>query len=281
MNQERIKIVTIEKVYITKSKVHLLTNSMQIDESKINNIYIKDLNRILSIPERKQLALYREIINQDEFILSAYKPQVRKDTKHYVYESVSKPSYHKDKNCISLNSNFENYEIPVEIQELGKNQLEYDVIEEYRTFFKLQEDLYKKDHTAFLALVGVKFNVHIKNIKEVNYSNSGLEEVEIISSGKLIEKIEQDIEEILSKMENFRNLDEYHKKEISRLGFGSHKVIKQTNDKDSIIYKWHEYKKELKRLIEEYFRIKLNPDFEFSRSMLDSMGFKPCYHCCK
>jgi hypothetical protein len=276
------------KVYITKAKMNYLIKCVDISRSNINldNCYIKDLGRILSDPERKKLALYRELMsNPDKLTLGVYVQKAHKDTRRYVYEKESHPSYHKDKHCIALHSNFENYEIPAEIHELEKQKCrEYDVIEEYRKFFKDNEDLYKENRPAFLAQVGIKFKVRINNVKEVRFSNSGIEEIEDISSEKAIERIEKQIDELLNEMEEFRNIDEEHKKQIRDYGYGTHRAningIRLIDDKNSIIYKWHEYKNKLKELIEEYFRIKLNPDFGFNQSMLDDLGFKPCYHCC-
>src|SRR5690606_19298990 len=39
------------------------------------------------------------------------------------------------------------------------------------------------------------------------------------------------------------------------------------------------YKRPLKKLLIEYYRVKLNPDLELKGFLLDQLGFKPCGKC--
>ena len=41
----------------------------------------------------------------------------------------------------------------------------------------------------------------------------------------------------------------------------------------------HRFKKPLKTLLHEYYRIKLNPDIQLEGSLLEQLNFKPCSHC--
>ena len=57
-----------KKVYVTKSKIENLLHKVDLFHSNIdtNNLYKSDLSKILSIPEMKLLALYRDIVNTPE-----------------------------------------------------------------------------------------------------------------------------------------------------------------------------------------------------------------------
>ncbi len=267
-------------VYVTKSKINNLLREIDLKRSHINtnNLYLSDLSQILSIPEMELLALYRDIVeNPESLTLNKYVKKNHVDSKRWVFESIY-PSYHKNDRCERLQASFENFEIPVEIK--VKGDLEID---EYRRFFKKNINLYNRNYEAFMAQVQLKFN--IKNPpKKVDFENTGSEAIFNASCSE----IEQKITTLLSQMENFRNLNEENQKEIRDSGFATHKAfemdekgvkIKKVNIDGSIISQWHNYKNELKNLLKEYFRIKLNPEFLFDVNILEQLGFKPCNSC--
>ena len=269
-----------KKVYVTKSKIENLLHKVDLFRSNIdtNNLYKSDLNKILSIPEMRLLALYRDIVNNPEGLtLNKYIKKTHVDSKRFVLEKIY-PSYHKNEKCDRLTSSFENFEIPIEIKVKGDK-----TIEEYRSFFKDNLELYNNNYELFKLNADLKFGIHISPI-EVNYENSGVEVV-FNASGS---EIEQCIFKLLEKMETFRNSTEEIKKEITDCGYATHKAfivtdncekLKKIDIDGSTIAHWHQYKRELKLLLREYFRIKLNPEFLFDVNILDQLGFKAC-SCC-
>lgn len=274
---------SVAKVFITKNKIDRIIQKLNINNSSLsqNISATKTLKWVLSIPERKYLAAYAAIINNPEEVLNeAYKSkEVRKDDYKYVYFS-DVDSYHFSENCEFLNSDYTNFTIPVEVEHAGKQ-----AIERYREFFKNNQRVYGDNYEAFLAQAGMYCKVKIRNpSKKVELVNSGLEEFLDMS----LEQIDVETEKLLKKMDLFKNSCEEAKKEISRYGFASHKASREDekgdwkkiiDDENSYLYQWHQYKSELKLLIREYFRIKLNPEFSFKESILEQLKFKPC-SCC-
>jgi len=269
-------------VYVTQSKINSILQKVDLFKSgvEIGDLYFTDLTKILSTPELKLLALYQEMLKDPEnLLLTKYVKKEYKDSKRFVYES-SHPSYHKDHCCKKLSASFENFEIPVEIKQKGD-----DEIKKYRTFFKSNINLYHKNFDTFMAQAKMKFN--LKNPpKEVDYKNSGTEMV-FNATGS---DIETRINELLLEMESYRKSSAEINKEISLSGYATHKVktndehgnwVRKADIKGSVICIWHAYKNELKNLLKEYFRIKLNPEFKFDVNILEQLNFRACQHCCK
>lgn len=267
-------------VFVTQSKINNLLKKVDLQRTHINmeNLYHSDLGKILSIPEMKLLALFREVAGNPEVLTTdKYVKKEHQDSKRYVYESMY-PSYHKGSTCERLRSDFKNFEIPVQIQAKGDK-----VIADYRIFFKNNIDLYNRDYEAFMAHIQLRF--HIPNPpKKIEHKNSGIESV--LNTNAL--DIETNINTLLCKMGDFRNSSESNQKEIRDCGYATHKAfligkhgerIRKIDIEGSIISQWHQYKNELKYLLKEYFRIKLNPDFLFNINILDQLGFKAC-SCC-
>lgn len=275
----------METVYITKAKIEALIKLLDIDTdyNYKDLIYHARLVEILAKPEMKTLLNFKSILEGIDNIPVYNKENTRKYKNNYVRMVYvgGKPSFHKDKNCQFLKSNYENYEIPAVIPD--------NKIEEYREFFIDNKTLYESKRDAFFARVEIKFNVRVNNVKEINEKNSGVEYTEDITTRNIDETIKS-IESHLIVMEKFRAIDDNHEKKISSLGYGTHKANYKNengelklfiNDSNSIIYKWHEYKNELKHLIKQYFIAKYNPDFEFNKSVLRQCGFVPCKGCYK
>jgi len=267
---------SVAKVFITKNKIDRIIQKLNINNSSLSqNISTTEAFKwVLSIPERKYLAAYAAIINEPGDVLKeAYKSKgVRKDDYKYVYFS-DVDSYHFSENCEFLNSDYTNFTIPVEVEHAGKQ-----AIEKYREFFKNNQRVYGDNYEAFLAQAGMYCKVQIRTpSQKVEFVNSGLEELLDMS----LEQIDLETAKLLNKMELFRNSCDEAKKEIGNYGFASHKASKEDengdwkkiiDNKNSYLYQWHQYKSELKLLIREYFRIKLNPEFSFKESILEQVS---------
>jgi len=260
----------MDKVFITKAKVSALMELL--DFNKIYNyedlIYSDRLCKILSTGERNYLLNYKSILENIGDIPIYDKNNRNKFTnnrKRMVFEG-GPPSFHLYLDCSFLTSNYENYEIPIEIEDSN--------IDEYRRFFIKEIELFKEKPDVFYAKVGTKFAVHIKNVKSYNAENSGVKQidnVELTDPEEIIIKIKDH----LFKMEQYRHSSPEYEKIITNNGFATHK----TKDKSPILKKWHNYKNKLKSLIKSYFISKLNPEFEFKKSVLEQCGYKLCKTC--
>ena len=268
------------KVYVTNSKINMMLKKVKINSAniEIEGIFHSDLTKILSIPELKYLAIYREVITDvANFEHQRYEKTAIKSSNKFIFESGS-PSYHGGPDCERLQANFENYEIPVEIEARGDAE-----IEKFRVFFKSNITLFNTKHDAFMAQVQSQFRIR-NPPKKVEFVNTGPTEVLNLSAKDLDERIQG----LLQEMEEYRNSSEEIKKEINIVGYRTHAAkiwdengneILRINIPGSITKQWHDYKNNLKYLLTEYFKIRLNPEFMFDEEILMQLGFNTCNHC--
>ena len=92
-------------------------------------------------------------------------------------------------------------------------------------------------------------------------------------------ELEKQIDKLIFRSEEYRNKDPETKEIIEKYGYGTHRR-KESQTKGSPLYEWHHtYKSGLKELLQEYFRVKFNPNLSFDGKLLEELGFKPCTHC--
>lgn len=273
----------MKEVYITTSAFRMIIKDITISEYLHENLpKYERLKLILSRPEIEQLIKYSKIL-EDFKNFSKYEKRDRiysnDPKKRWVFYKEKPPSYHLVSTCTHLVSNYENFSIPVEINEKD--------IEEYRSFFIENIDLYRERSDVFFARAELKFNTKIKNIKVIRNENSGITEVrnhKIESPDIILTRINN----LINEMENYRASDSEKKILIKKVGFGTDRAkyldkdgnyVLYIDDKNSPIYHWHQYKKELKLLIEKYFISTLNPEFSFSKNILEQCGLSCCRTC--
>lgn len=273
-------------VYITNNSLNqvlyrLDKNEFSYDPDKYQ---LDRFAKILTKPEQKYLAFYAEMIEHPENLLIIQERYIQNEKKdHFAFIHESKYwTYHSEKDCDRLISDFENYELPVEIK--GKPE----EVKIFRDFYKAHSNEYDLDTDIgwerFLVQIGAKLGKQFKNPpKKIEFSNSGVIDFENLSLGDT----ELSINELLAKMEAYRNSSEEIAKEINAKGFGSGRAKKTSDGKENHykdipehpLYYWDKHKKQLKSLIRNYFRIKNNPDLNFDKEILDQLKFKPCSAC--
>ncbi|WP_188630997.1 hypothetical protein, partial [Oceanisphaera marina] len=190
------------------------------------------------------------------------------DTKKYVFEGGN-PTYHTNKKCERFTSNFINLEIPPEIADKGDES-----IKRFRAFCKENMDLLVSDESRFKERLSIHFL--LKNPpNKISHNNSGSVEFQNLS----LEELESLIDQLLEDADAFRNRDKDTAKLIRNKGYGTDRA-KEAKIEGNPLFIWHnKYKTNLKRLLQEYFRVKLNPDLKFEGELLEQLGFKPCHNC--
>ena len=168
-----------------------------------------------------------------------------------------------------MSSDYINWEIPPEIQARGDVE-----IVNFRKFFSEHRSLLEADEPKFINRLGAQFA--LKNPpKSIFSNNSGSNRIDNIN----LKDLEDRIDLLLVDAEQFRNKDESTKSKIDRQGYGTHR-LKEAKEPGSDLHTWHnDYKKELKKQLCHYFRIKFNRELGFSGMLLDSLGFNRCAHC--
>lgn len=255
--------------YITNSNLKkLMPNTGHVTPEKYKDLYKSDLFFILSEKELHVLYTLREFYkgNYNE-IESKYRKSLS-----YVYDSKP-PSFHKDGQCKYLSAEYTNYAIPEEIKKKGLEQ-----IMKYKKFFVEHARILSEKPDVFEIKINSEFRPETKIvISKIQYLNSGHGELNGISLSGLEDKIDK----LLQSAIEFKDSSDEIWSIIDRRGYGPIKS-NEAPDLGNPLHKWHhEFKSNLKRLLEKYFKEKFNPDIEISQTFLISAGFRPCLHCCK
>lgn len=255
--------------YITNSNLKkLMPNIGNIAREKFKDLYKSELFFILSLKELHVLYTLREFYkgNYNE-IESKYRKSL-----NYVYDSKP-PSFHKDGQCKYLSAEYTNYAIPEEIKSRGLEQ-----IMRYKIFFVEHARVLSEKPDVFEIMINNEFRTENKiTISKIQHLNSGYGQLNGIS----LSDLEGKIDILLQSAIEFKDSSDEVRSIIDRLGYGPIKS-NEAPDPDSPLHKWqYEFKSNLKRLLEKYFKEKFNPDMEISQTFLASAGFRPCSHCCK
>lgn len=275
-------------VYITNANANLIKDHLINPPINANDLYKKEIV-FLSDKEKEYLLRYRFLCEHVENISEFYEKISPKTDKYtYVFESKnSVPVYHKNKYCPKLNADFINYKIP----DLIKDQWE-DSVNKYRAFFKEHQELLEKDPDLFLMRVNNQFNVDYQSTGVI-YLNTWVEDFDNISLTELESKIDFLIEDE-AKIYNNPEVKDPVKEALRRYRLRSflYKPWKEITDNDveesgvsnellkKLLKKYEEkYKIPLKRYLQEYYRIRFNPDLKFEWTLLDQIWFKKCKHC--
>lgn len=135
--------------------------------------------------ENANLKGLREFLRDPtKFTLKYYHPIEVVDSYKYIYPE-SQPSYHKDNTCIRLKSNFRNAEIPVAIQQKGKEE-----VIQFRDWYK-KTQFKDNDTKDFIYKLQIRFPyVGEINPKTIDYANSGTIEKKNYSLTELEKEID-------------------------------------------------------------------------------------------
>ena len=222
--------------------------------------------------------LYRD---PENFLKEYYKPIVTEDKFKYIYEGV-KPAYHTGSDCDRLLSNFKNFEIPLLIRENGEQ-----AVIEFREWFKTVQKVFNETPMIFEALLFSRYGIQ-SNIGEVDYKNSGAEEKENLD----LPELEKRIDSLLNEAGSFfRNSDSVHQNIIRKLGkltflaYSYKKIYSNDSGMSDEALKGFlgsydiKFKKPIKVLLREYYRVLYNPEMKFEGKLLEALGFRPCGSC--
>lgn len=157
--------------YITLSNAKKLIRKLDENtlDSTAESIYKRDIY-FFSKRESANIKGIRELFKGlENFALEFYKPIVVTDSYRYLTPE-NQPAYHRDSFCERLVSNFRNIEVPVPIQEKGKEE-----VMRFRAWYNNTE--FKEDNTTdYIFKLQLKFPyVGAINPKAIDFSNSGAE----------------------------------------------------------------------------------------------------------
>lgn len=245
-------------------------------------IYKKDIY-FFNQKERAMLKGIREFIRDPEnFKTQYYNPIVIKDSLKYVYPE-SRPAYHKDNSCDRLNAHFSNFEIPLEIRKRGEA-----AVKEFRLWFAKNKHLLETSPKIFIERMQTDFSIGGEiDPKSIDYSNSGSEEQRNYS----VQDLENQVDGILREAGKYYRENPDKQQLIKRFGkltflaythgniYTNDSCLNDDELKDFLKIYEEKFKKPVKELLLEYYRLLHNPDMTFDATLLDKLGFKPCGSC--
>lgn len=265
-------------VHITNSKLRSIVSKFDF-VNREGEIVIPELaievkiKRLLSQPEISLLSLYQNMLENPAKAFEKFcnVNAFSKENSKLLFISENS-SYHCDKFCSALHSDYMNFELPPEVIQRN-DPLE---IARVRAFAKENRTLFNENQQRFIYKLQATFGLK-EDIKEVSAPNSGA----IATENYDLLDVLKSISELLEDSEKFRNQNSEISSIIDRFGYGTHKR-REATDPDNPLYTWHHtYKVRLKFLLQTYFRIKFNPDLKFEGRLLDQLGFSACNLCCK
>lgn len=235
---------------------------------------------IFSNYEEKCLLAIQELMkNPENYFTKIYDPITAHDSKKYVYKEQL-PAYHIYSDCERLTSNFTNFELPQEIKERGDEE-----IERFRKWF-IENSHLLETPDAFVMRLELAFKIKY-NPKSINYENSGFAEYVNLT----IEQLEISIDNLLKEAGRYYYASEKNTTILKAFGKNSgiaysdnplNNNYSQYSDDEikEFLKDYHKrFKLPLKKLLIEYYRVKLNPKLDFAENLLEALGFKKCGSC--
>lgn len=270
--------------YITTSNSKKLVRTLS--EISLNEIEIAVYKKDIYFLHRKEIAMLkgiREFLRDpDNFSTQYYKPLEVRDSFKYVYPETL-PSYHKDNTCERLHSKFINFEIPFEIVERGEGE-----VKKFRVWFSEFKNLLETDGKKFIEKLQAHFSINREmSLKSYERPNSGAEEKENYS----VSDLEKKIDDLLKEAGKYFKANPEKQAIIKRFGKLTFLAYVHGNiytndsglndDELKAFLKMYDekFKKPVKELLIEYYRVLHNPDMTFDGTLLDKINFRPCGHC--
>lgn len=304
-------------VYITKANASKIIKLVDLKKITIEgDMYIRNnivLNAMFSKYEKQELLAYKMLMEDPEsFMSEIYEKLLDKkgeDSYWWIYENHSSPAYHLDPECPLLCSNFKNYRIPASIRfrriTKAKNvesiddkilteeekRIVHENVDKYRKWWKDEGfELFKTDKDLFLMHVNNKFqpDPRVRDIKEFEWTNSGIEEIDNSSLQEIEDNIDKLIKESgkyyyqskkhISILKHYAKWTSYAYKEDK--SFPNNDTGYTDNEIRFLLKEYNEsFKDPLKTILKEYYRRKNNPDLAINENLTCQLGFKPCKHC--
>jgi hypothetical protein len=269
--------------YITLANANAIVFNSDVGDLDLKGeIYKIPIYFFSRYEEQSLLAIQELLQNPEYYFTEVYEPYEPTDSFKYVYEG-RRPAYHNDSTCERLNSDWENYEIPSDIRDKGR-----DVVLEFREWFETVAHLIEDRPDVFVMRLHARWGIQT-NVNAISRGNSGHLEVENLTIQNLGARIDRRIKAagkyyytsektkaVLRQFSKYAFLgDKQDPINNNRTGFSDHDV------KELLRYYNNQFKKPLKRDLVEYYRLKLNPEIQMEGYFLENLGFKSCGSCCR
>ncbi len=286
----------MSKVYITKASTNLVfkglkklqdktdkgnvLSELESDFLEYNTLPDGGFSKYFNLRELKNLYKMKMILKDlpkligemgdNKNIIATY---IKSENNRFTKE-VKAPSYHTQRDCEWLNSNFSNIELPSSIKD-------QELRDRMRHFVNSYTD---KSFDQINTLYKSEFDT-TENLREINLPNSGVENfdnVQIVT--ELFQKIQKEFDDmhtilhsgedntINKKIKNIVYADTW---KIDSICKNSSLSEKDCADIKNIL----ETKKDLTKTLFTFYREKYNKNLTFEGDVLNSIGFRVCRGC--
>lgn len=287
-----------DSVFITSYNFKKIIPDKFPDNSLKNPEEIIEYTRIKNIFNQSEIDYFIKLwfaLENPEYLVKFYQKKYESNTPD-IYNS-----YHNTPSCIELNKSYLDYTINSsnkEIRQLVSSRIRlafYDYTykstgnEEDTLAFNFKENIFKikkndgsektigsipeklystvsKINSDFNYILGEIFHI-IGNSGYYKYYNTSIAEME------------RAIKLLIDDSYKFRESSESLNKKIKKITFGEIHKLKQ-NKNDEVCSAWvNKYKGPLYEMISQYYWIRFNPELSIEKTLLDTLGFKPCKRC--
>lgn len=271
-------------VFVTMATAKWMVGSMKnIKDADITGDVYKRPIYFFSQYEKKELLLIKQLFAEPNSFFETYYKQQEADADTLEWVDPPKlPSYHLNHQCSALNSDYKNYKIPEQIREKGSQ-----VVWDYRNWFKTVQYLLERgDVDAFIARLFSRWGIAVR-VSDFMSPNSGL----MLKNEYEIDELTSTIDALIRDAGRFYYATEKNNTILKRYSKASHLayVKGELSDNEtgytdeevkSLLEEYDKkFKKPLKTLLVEYFRLTLNQDLKLHETKLIALGLRKCKRC--
>ena len=258
-------------------------NDIVIWESPNGKVVDKKNPYIFSWWEVNELLTFKEFCKDTKMAVEHFYRKIEKPLDSLKYVDPERcPAYHCDRNCEAMHSSLQRIEIPEEIREQGK-----DKVQEFRKWWKSNESIREEKPDAFVAKLNLAFGTKLHGYEVEDKSNYGVHDM---TDNRSIKEINKEIRTKFNDLFKWAKDEERRKKIfvkfkfLSFLGDSDYPILIDTgnfteSEIKTVLRDVHSRKKEIVEELKKLYQRRYIPDLNFQTSLLENLGFVPCYTC--
>lgn len=250
-------------------------------ESPNGKVIDKNNPSIFGWWEVNDLLAFKEFCKDAKMAVNHFYRKIEKPQDSYRYIDAERcPAYHCDINCEAMHSSFHRIEIPEIIREQGQEK-----VMEFRTWWKNHEALREEKPDAFVAQLNLVFHTDLRDYEVEDRSNSGVHEMD---DNRSVEEINDNIRRLFYELLTWAKEDKdrliiflkykrisflWNRDIYTELGKYSEYEIKE------VLAVVHSRKEEIIEELKKLYQRRYIPELSFQTTLLENLGFVPCYTC--
>lgn len=283
-------------VYITNANFRRITRELETPKEKkftFDDIVIwespngKTIDQnhpyIFGWWEVNNLLTFKEFCKNADMAVKHFYRKIEKPKDSFRYVDAERsPAYHKDINCTAMHSPLHRIEIPETIREQG-----IEKVKEFRAWWKEHEELRESKPDAFVAELNARFDTDLRNYEVEDRGNSGVHDMD---DNRSVEEINDNIRRLFNELFAWAREDKdrlnifLRFQQMSFLCDDKYSIQadlgKYSEDQVKEVLKIvHPKKEEIIEELKELYQRRYIPDLDFKSSLLENLGFVPCYTC--